>query len=124
MYRMFIDVPSLCGMTQLKNKIQLIGHIGSDPEIRTFNEDRKLARFSVATNDHYTNQEGVKVEVTHWHKIIAWGKLAQICEENVSKGDEVMVTGKLTYRSYADKDQVRRTASEIQAQDIYVFRRN
>ena len=87
-------------MNSLRNKVQLIGNLGNDPEIITLENGTKWAKFSIATNETYKNAKGEKVTDTQWHNIVAWGKLAEIAEEFLSKGKEIMVEGKLVYRSY------------------------
>ena len=91
-------------MSTLRNKVQLIGNLGNDPEIITMDSGKKLAKFSIATNETYKNQQGERVTDTQWHNVIAWGKTAEIIEEYVTKGKEVAVEGKLSHRSYDDKE--------------------
>ncbi|MBN2480688.1 MAG: single-stranded DNA-binding protein [Bacteroidales bacterium] len=87
-------------MNSLRNKVQLIGNLGQDPEIRSFDNGKICARFSLATTDSYRDPNGEKVTETQWHKIVAWGSLAKIIEKYLFKGSEVAVEGKLTHRSY------------------------
>ena len=87
-------------MNTLRNKVQLIGNLGNDPEIITLDSGKKLAKFSIATNDNYRNAKGEKVTDTQWHNVIAWNKTAEIIEKYVVKGNEIAVEGKLTSRSY------------------------
>ena len=82
-------------MYALKNKVQLIGNLGNNPEIRTTEGGKKMARFSVATNETYRTAKGEKVTETQWHNLIAWGKVADIAEQFLSKGSEVAIEGKL-----------------------------
>ncbi len=91
-------------MYALKNKVQLIGNLGNKPEIRTLDGGKKMARFSVATNETYRNAKGEKVTETQWHNLVAWGKVAEIAEKYLDKGSEVAIEGKLTNRSYNDKE--------------------
>lgn len=72
-------------MTTMRNSVQLIGHAGKDPEVKTILNDRKMARFTLATNDFYTNNKGERVEQTQWHRILAWGKTAETIEKEVKK---------------------------------------
>ena len=83
-------------MNNMKNKIQLIGHLGMNPEILNLESGKKLARLSIATNDSYKNAKGEKVEDTQWHNLIAWGKTADIIEQYLKKGNEIVQ--KLTNR--------------------------
>jgi single-strand DNA-binding protein len=91
-------------MNTLRNKVQLIGNMGNDPEIISLEGGKKLAKFSMATNDTYKNGAGEKVTETQWHNIIAWNKTADIIEKYVQKGKEIMIEGKLTTRSYENKE--------------------
>ena len=83
-------------MNSLRNKVQLIGNLGNDPEIINLESGKTLAKFSVATNESYKNASGEKVTDTQWHNVVAWGKTAQIIEKYVTKGKEVAIEGKLT----------------------------
>ena len=100
-------------MSTLRNKVQLIGNLGKDPEITNLDGGKKLAKFTIATNETYKNQKGEKVTDTQWHNIVAWGKTAEIIENYVTKGKEVAVEGKLTSRSYDDKEGVKRYITEV-----------
>lgn len=105
----------------VKNKVQLIGNLGQDPEIKTFDGDKKLAKFSIATNEIYTNNKGEKVKETQWHNIIAWGKTAGVAEKILRKGVEVLIEGKLITRSYNDKAGIKKYITEIEASEIVLF---
>ncbi len=85
-------------MNNIRNRVQLIGHLGMDPEVKTFDNNRKMAKISMATNDSYKDAQGNKVEQTEWHKIIIWGKQAELAESMLTKGMEVLVEGKLINR--------------------------
>ncbi|MEP1490458.1 MAG: single-stranded DNA-binding protein [Algibacter sp.] len=100
-------------MNTLRNKVQLIGNLGNDPEIINLESGKTLAKFNIATNESYTNNKGEKITDTQWHNIVAWGKTAQIIEKYVTKGKEVAIEGKLTSRSYDDKDGVKRYITEV-----------
>jgi single-strand DNA-binding protein len=108
-------------MYALKNKVQLIGNLGNNPEIRTMDGGKKMARFSVATNETYRSAKGEKVTETQWHNLIAWGKVAEIAEQFLNKGSEVAIEGKLTNRNYTDKDGVKRYVTEIQVNEILLL---
>lgn len=108
-------------MNSLKNKVQLIGHLGNDPEIVTLENGSKLAKFSLATNETYKNTEGEKVTDTQWHNIVAWGKIAEIAENYLSKGKEIMVEGKLMSRSYETKDGEKRFITEIKCNELLML---
>lgn len=104
----------------MKNRVQLIGHVGQDPEIKNL-ENGKLANLSIATNENYTNAKGERVEQTEWHRITAWGNTADIVEKFVSKGKEIAIEGKLSHRSYEDKDGVKRYVTEIVVNEILLL---
>ncbi len=108
-------------MNTMKNKVQLIGHVGATPEIKTLDGGKKLARISIATNETYTNANGEKVTETQWHNVIAWGKTAEIAEKLFGKGMEVLIDGKLINRSYTDKDGNKKYITEVQANELLVF---
>ncbi|MCZ8196239.1 MAG: single-stranded DNA-binding protein [Flavobacterium sp.] len=108
-------------MNALKNKVQLIGHVGQEPEIKTFEGGKKLANITLATNENYTNNKGEKVENTEWHRITAWGKLADLIDKYVIKGKEIAIEGKLTHRSYDDKEGNKRYITEIVATELLLL---
>ncbi len=108
-------------MNTLRNKVQLIGNLGNDPEIITMESGKKLAKFSLATNDSYKNAKGDLIKETQWHNVIAWGKTAEIIEKYLSKGNEVAVEGKLTSRSYEDKDGIKRYITEITCNELLML---
>ncbi len=87
-------------MNALRNNVQLIGRLGKDPEVRTFESGKKMATFTLATNEVYRNSKGEKVEDTQWHNIVVWGNKAETIEKYLTKGAEVAVQGKLINRSY------------------------
>ena len=108
-------------MTNLRNRVQLIGNLGSTPEIKDFEGGKKLAKLSIATNESYRNQKGELVKETQWHNVIAWGKTAKIVEEYLDKGAEVCISGKLTSRSYEDAEGNKKYISEIVMQDLLML---
>jgi single-strand DNA-binding protein len=108
-------------MSTLKNKVQLIGHVGNDPEIKTFDGGKKLAKLNVATNESYKNDKGEKVEETQWHNLVAWGKTADIIEKYVVKGKEIAIEGKLTHRSYEDKNGEKRYVTEVVIDELLML---
>ncbi|MCM4161435.1 single-stranded DNA-binding protein [Antarcticibacterium flavum] len=109
-------------MSTLRNKVQLIGHVGNAPEIVNLESGKKLAKFSLATNDFYKNSKGEKITDTQWHNVVAWGKLADLIENYVPKGKEVGLEGKLTSRSYEDKDGVKRYVTEIVCNELLLMK--
>jgi len=108
-------------MNAMRNRVQLIGHVGIDPEIKNFDGGKKVANFTIATNDSYKNEKGEKVEQTEWHKVVAWGKTAEIIEKYVTKGKEIAIDGKLTHRSYDDKNGEKRYITEVVANDVLLL---
>lgn len=97
----------------MRNKVQLIGHVGQEPEIKNFDGGKKLANLSIATHEVYYKENGEKAEKTEWHRVSAWGKTAEIIEKFVTKGKEIAIEGKLTHRSYDDKDGNKRYVTEV-----------
>ena len=91
-------------MNTLRNKVQLIGNLGNNPEIITLESGKKLAKCSIETNESYKNAMGEKVTDTQWHNVIAWNKTAEIIEKYVTIGNEIAIEGKLTSRSYESKE--------------------
>lgn len=108
-------------MNTLRNKVQLIGHLGTAPEIKSFNDNKKMARLSIATNEAYTNAKGEKVKETQWHNVVLWGKQAEFAEKYLNKGSEVLIEGKLVNRHYTDKEGIKKYVTEVQVNDVMVF---
>ncbi|MFN2456753.1 MAG: single-stranded DNA-binding protein [Chitinophagaceae bacterium] len=108
-------------MYALKNKVQLIGNLGNNPEVRTTENGKKLVRFNMATNEVYRNTKGEKITETQWHSLIAWGKVADIAEKFLVKGSEVAVEGKLINRSYTDKEGVKKYITEVQVNEVLML---
>ena len=104
----------------LRNRITLIGRAGKEVETINF-ENGMLAKVSLATSDFYTNAKGEKVEDTQWHNLVAYGKTAEIMQKYVEKGKEIAIEGKLTYRSYDDKDGQKRYVTEIRVDEIVLI---
>lgn len=108
-------------MSTLRNKVQLLGNLGNEPEIITLESGKKIAKFSIATNESYRNSSGDKVTDTQWHNIIAWNKTAEIIEKYLKKGNEIMVEGKLTSRSYETKDGEKRYITEVVCSELLML---
>jgi single-strand DNA-binding protein len=104
----------------LRNKVTLIGHTGKEVEIVNFEKGMK-ATVSLATNDYYTNSLGEKVEETQWHNLVAFGKTAEIFQKYVQKGKEIAIEGKLTYRTYDDKDGQKRYITEVRVEELLLL---
>ena len=105
------------------NKVILIGHLGRAPEVRYTQGGAPVANFSLATNEYWTSNTGEKQERTEWHKIVAWGKLAEFCQEYLQKGTYLYVEGKLQTRNYDDRDGVKRYVTEIKATEFGLLER-
>lgn len=107
-------------MKNLRNSVQLIGRLGKDPEVKTFDSGKSKASFSIATSDAYKNQQGEKVEDTQWHNLVIWGKLADVAGKYLKKGAEVAVEGKLIHRSYEANGE-RKYITEINVNDFVML---
>ncbi|SEC01246.1 single-strand binding protein [Tenacibaculum sp. MAR_2009_124] len=108
-------------MNALKNKVQLIGNLGTTPEIIALESGKKLAKFSLATNETYKNSSGEKITDTQWHYIVAWNKTAEIIEQFLQKGSEVMIEGKLTSRSFEDNQGNKRYVTEVVCNELLML---
>ena len=108
-------------MNTIKTKVQLLGHVGQDPEILILQDGKKCARFSMATNEHYLNSQGEKVEKTHWHRIVFWNKPAEIVEQYVKKGTHLAIEGKLTTQSWEDEAGVKNYRTEIVGRELLLL---
>ena len=109
-------------MKNLRNKVMLIGNLGTDPEVTEFNNGKKKAKFRVATTDFYKDLNGNRKEETQWHNVVAWDGLANIVQKYVKKGREVAIEGKLIHRSYEATDGSKRYVTEIVANDLVMLR--
>jgi single-strand DNA-binding protein len=112
---------NLNAMNALRNRVQLIGHVGQEPEIKILEGGKKVAKFSIATNESYYNENKEKVTDTQWHNIIAYGKTAEIIESFVTKGKEIGLDGKLTHRNWEDKDGIKRTYTEVVLNELMLM---
>ncbi|MEQ3500372.1 single-stranded DNA-binding protein [Tenacibaculum sp. SSH1-16] len=108
-------------MNALKNRVQLIGNLGNTPEIITLDSGKKLAKFAIATNEAYKNAQGEKITDTQWHNIVAWNKTAEIIEKYLEKGKEVMIEGRLTSRSFEDKEGNKRYITEVVCNELLML---
>ncbi|MEN8249688.1 MAG: single-stranded DNA-binding protein [Bacteroidota bacterium] len=108
-------------MKNMKNRVQLIGNIGKEPEVKTFESGKTKASFSLATSENYTDQNGKKVQDTQWHQVVAWGKTADYIENYLEKGNRIAVDGKLVHRSYNDKDGATRYITEVLVNEILML---
>ena len=105
-------------MNALKNRVQLIGNLGNKPEVIILESGKK---FSIATNETYKNSKGEKVIDTQWHNIVAWNKTAEIIESYLDKGSEVMIEGRLVYRSYESETGEKKYITEIVCNEILML---
>lgn len=108
-------------MSNLRNSVRLMGFLGNDPEVKTIGEKKKVANVSIATNDSYKNDKGVKVDQTQWHNLVMWDRLASLAENYLRKGSEISIEGKLCSRSYTDKEGVKRYMTEILVSDVQML---
>ena len=108
-------------MNSLRNKVQLIGRLGQDPEIITFEDGGKMAKFSLATDESYKDKNGQKVERTFWHSIVVKNGLVNVVENYVTKGQEIAIEGRLTNRSWDDKDGSKRYSTEVVVNELLMF---
>tara|TARA_R110000737_G_scaffold37826_1_gene57690 strand:+ start:1934 stop:2317 length:384 start_codon:yes stop_codon:yes gene_type:complete len=108
-------------MSTLKNHVQLIGNVGQEPAITNLDSGKKVARFSLATNEYYKDAKGEKQTDTNWHTVVAWGKTAEIIEKFVGKGKEIGVTGKLKTRTYTTDEGNERYVTEVEANEILLL---
>ncbi len=100
------------------NKAILIGNLGKDPEFKYTPGGQPVATFSLATTERFADKNGQKQERTEWHNIVAWGKLAELCNQYLKKGRSVYIEGRITTRSWDDKDNVKRYKTEIVANTL------
>ena len=103
------------------NKVILIGNLGADPELRSTATGTTVANFSLATKEAWTGKDGNKEERTEWHRIVAWGRLGEICGEYLVKGKQVYVEGKLQTKSWEDRDGKKRSTTEVVAQTMQML---
>ncbi len=105
----------------MNNHVQLIGFLGADPEVKKFDNGRLMARFQMATNDYYTDSKGERITQTEWHQVVAWGKLAELCQSKLKKGAKVAVIGKLSWYSNNDAEGNKHPMVNIQANEIHLL---
>lgn len=108
-------------MSNLRNSVRLMGFLGNDPDVKAINDKKKVARVSIATKETYKNDKGEKVEETQWHTLVMWDRLANLAESYLHKGSEVSIEGKLSNRSYTDKEGVKRYITEVLVNDVQML---
>lgn len=100
------------------NKVIIVGRLGADPEVRTVGQGGTVTRLSVATSENWVDKEGHKQERTEWHRIVVWGRLAEICGKHLAKGRQVYVEGRLQTRSWEDQQGQKKYSTEIVANTV------
>ncbi|HEX2485248.1 MAG TPA: single-stranded DNA-binding protein [Myxococcota bacterium] len=100
------------------NKVILVGNLGRDPEIRYTPSGQAVANFTLATSENFTNREGKREERTEWHRIVVWGKTAELCTQYLAKGRSVYIEGRLQTREWEDKEGQKRRTTEVVAQSV------
>lgn len=108
-------------MSTLRNKVQLIGHLGNDPVIKTTSTGINYTILRLATNDLFKNKAGEWVEEVQWHTLVVWGKQNNAIERKCSRGTKLMVEGKLTYRNYENADGAKRYITEIKVDSFLIL---
>lgn len=110
-------------MDNMKNRVQLIGVLGHDPEYKELESGRGMAKLSLVTSEMYKDDKGNKVKDTQWHHLVCWGKTAEIAIEYLKKGSEVAVEGRIKHRSYEDKEGQTRYFTEIVVTELMLLRK-
>ncbi len=100
------------------NKVILLGNLGRDPEVRFTPSGQAVANFTIATNESWTDKQGAKQERTEWHRIVVWGKLAELCGEYLKKGRQAFIEGRLQTREWTDKENKKNYTTEIVANNV------
>lgn len=100
------------------NRITLVGNLGQEPEIRATKDGKPVGNFSVATNESYTKDDGTTGESTEWHRVVVWGKLADVCGKYLQKGSTVLVEGRMKYSEYTDKEGRKQASAEVVASNV------
>ncbi len=108
-------------MSNLRNSVRLVGHLGNEPEVKTTTTNKKLAKVSIATNSSFKNDKGEKVEETQWHNLVMWDKNAALAEKFLHKGSEISIEGRLSSRTYTDAAGVKKYFTEIIVNEILLL---
>jgi single-strand DNA-binding protein len=108
-------------MKTLRNKVNLIGNLGMNPEVKNLKDGMKFAKVSIATNDTYKNNKGERITETQWHNLVAWGKVAEILENYTKVGSKVAIEGKLINRQYTDKAGQKKFITEVQINELMLL---
>lgn len=107
-------------MKALNNRVQLIGFLGADPDLKVFDDGKMMARLSLATNEQ-SGEKGKKTVKTQWHQLVVWGKLAEICGKYLQKGEEIAIDGRISYRTFTDKAGLSCMSTEITVNDLLMI---
>ncbi|HEX2617503.1 MAG TPA: single-stranded DNA-binding protein [Flavobacteriales bacterium] len=99
--------------TTLRNRVQLMGNLGRDPEVKELEGGKRMARFSVATNERFTFANGETKDDTQWHAVVAWGRTAEKVAQELRKGSRISLEGRLVHRTYEAKDGKKRYVTEV-----------
>lgn len=105
----------------INNSIQILGRAGADPKVKKLESGKIVANLSIATDESYRNSEGEKVSNTLWHDVVAWGKSAELVEQLIKKGSQVVIQGKLTYRQYDHPDKGQLKITEILLNEFFLI---
>ena len=100
------------------NKVIIVGRLGSDPEVKTVSSGQTVCRLSVATSENWTDRDGQRQERTEWHRVVIWGKMAEVCGQHLSKGRQVYLEGRLQTRSWEDQQGQKKYTTEIIANTV------
>jgi single-strand DNA-binding protein len=100
-------------MNNLSNSVRLTGRLGAAPELRELDDDKRVAKISLATNYYHKNGKGETVQETHWHQLVLWNRQAEIAEKYLNKGSQIAIEGRLANRFYTDQDGVKRFITEV-----------
>jgi single-strand DNA-binding protein len=109
-------------MNSLRNSVQLIGNLGMDPDVKTLESGKKVAKFAIATSETFKNKDGKKVSETTWHNLVVWDKLAEISGKYLKKGNQVAVEGRIVHRNYEDKNGVTKYTTEIVVNELLLLK--
>lgn len=108
-------------MASSVNKVILVGRLGRDPEVKYTQQQTPIARFSVATDEQWTDKNGEKQRRTEWHNIVAWGKLGEICQKYLTKGKLVYIEGRLQTQSWDDQEGKKHSRTEVRADNMVML---
>ena len=111
-------------MNALRNNVRLLGNLGDAPKVRKLDSGKTVANFNIATNEIYRDSKGEKQSETTWHRLVAWGKQAEVAENYLKKGSEIAIDGKLTNRSWEDKNGEKQYMTEIVVNSILLLGKN